>query len=379
MGALDGMSESARGEDSETINPVGRGSEARVEQGFVAGRGSAVGAFGDVIVPTDCDVLSGRGKTIASHPGNLRFRRIVSEHYDKNYCSSYRTIEKRALADSIIKHIEGLNPPGRFLVKKSNRSRSSSDLGGPWELMTYESALKKTVQALRDANREDRSGYAKGVPVTEDVKRRRKDLERLGLTNREFAKKIAVDFVANIKVTPGPTQRNEGTSVPDPTASLPHSPADIGSVDSSQWTNSSPEMGPSPASHARLPNVTPGTAVGPPRTASALFDDDRKMPSRDPFFTSDTLPPSPHDDTLHHASLEDSPHLSDNFDAAFKDTTTGPSSNDPLDFLAARAAAGLEEHGSHASARHDEYRGLFHDVDDDVEICAEHAFEDPKF
>jgi hypothetical protein len=195
----------------------------------------ATGVHAEIKI-TDNDVLSGRGISIASHVGCIRFRKLVSSHRDANYCSDYNTIEKRAVADKIIAHIQSLDPPGRFL-KKTNNSKSNK-LDGPWEELTYEQALKKTVQALRDANREDREGYAEAAPVPEDVKQHRAKIERQGLTNRQFAKKAAIDFVAKIQDTP--TQQSILNS--DPSTSLPPSPPDVASVGSSQWTNSSPEF-----------------------------------------------------------------------------------------------------------------------------------------
>jgi hypothetical protein len=116
----------------------------------------------------DHDVLSGRGVNIAQHPGNERFRSLVTTRADENYCTQYTASEKRAVAEDIIKHIKSLDPPGRFL-RKDERGGSSKGLNGPWEELPEHEAIKKTCQALRDCNRSDRQGYAADVAIPDDV------------------------------------------------------------------------------------------------------------------------------------------------------------------------------------------------------------------
>ncbi len=72
------------------------------------------------------------------------------------------------MALQIIKHIKDLDPPGRFL-KRDGRGQGSRGLNGPWDELTEREAIKKTCQALRDCNRQDRQGYAKGVAAPGDV------------------------------------------------------------------------------------------------------------------------------------------------------------------------------------------------------------------
>jgi len=115
------------------------------------------------------DVLNGRGVNIAHHPGNERFRKLITMYLDKTYCTSYSASEKRAVAVDIISHIKSLNPPGRFL-KRDGKGQVSRGLGGPWQLLSEREAIKKTTQALRDCNRPDRIGYAQGVTAPTDVK-----------------------------------------------------------------------------------------------------------------------------------------------------------------------------------------------------------------
>jgi hypothetical protein len=132
------------------------------------------------------DVLCGRGVNIAQHPGNERFRALVSTINDDSYCTSYTTNEKRALAEDVIKHIRSLDPPGRFL-KRGGRSQSSRGLSGPWEELSPKECIKKTCQALRDCNRMDRQGYAAQVPVPTDVQASANQRSASGLSLKEQA------------------------------------------------------------------------------------------------------------------------------------------------------------------------------------------------
>lgn len=142
------------------------------------------------IVPTVHDVLNGRGVSIAQHPGNERFRALVNSRYDADYCTQYTTTEKRAVAQEIVDYIRSLDPPGRFL-KRAGRSKNSRGLEGPWEELTEQETIKKTCQALRDCNRQDRSGYAATVEVPQDVRQVEKIRQQTGLSNKEYAEQIA--------------------------------------------------------------------------------------------------------------------------------------------------------------------------------------------
>ena len=131
----------------------------------------------------DHDVLSGRGVNIALHPGNQRFRTLVTTRADENYCTNYTASEKRAVAEEIIAHIHSLNPPGRFL-KRDGRGRG---LNGPWRILSQGETIKKTCQALRDCNRSDRDGYALGVTMPEDVLKEANERAQLGLSGKQQA------------------------------------------------------------------------------------------------------------------------------------------------------------------------------------------------
>lgn len=142
------------------------------------------------IVVTDNDVLSGRGVNIAAHPGNERFRTLVTTRADASYCETYSATEKKAVAEEIVRHIASLEPPGRFL-KREGRGQVSRGLNGPWEELSRREAIKKTCQALRDCNRNDRATYAHGVAAPEDVKAVAEEFATSGMDLKERAAKAA--------------------------------------------------------------------------------------------------------------------------------------------------------------------------------------------
>jgi hypothetical protein len=146
------------------------------------------------------DVLSGRGVNIAQHAGNERFRALVCARHDVNYCHSYTTAEKRAIAEEIVAHILSLDPPGRFLRRAGRPNRTIRGLDGPWEELTSDEAIKKTCQALRDSNRLDRTGYAAAVFVPEDVSSSQQIRSRSGLTNKQLAEIAAAQAKLGLDV-----------------------------------------------------------------------------------------------------------------------------------------------------------------------------------
>lgn len=142
------------------------------------------------IIPTDNDVLCGRGVNIAAHPGNERFRTLITTRSDAKYCETYTATEKRAVAEEIVRHINNLDPPGRFL-KREGRGQVTRGLNGPWEELTHREAVKKATQALRDCNRQDRETYAQGVAAPEDVQAVAQERAASGISGKEYAEKAA--------------------------------------------------------------------------------------------------------------------------------------------------------------------------------------------
>ncbi|KAL7484034.1 hypothetical protein ACHAW6_009676 [Cyclotella cf. meneghiniana] len=142
------------------------------------------------IFPTDNDVLCGRGVNIAAHPGNERFRTLITTRSDAAYCHTYSATEKRAVAEEIVRHINSLDPPGRFL-KREGRGHVTRGLNGPWEELSHKEAVKKACQALRDCNRPDRETYALGVAAPDDVQAVAEERARSGISGKEYAAKAA--------------------------------------------------------------------------------------------------------------------------------------------------------------------------------------------
>ena len=155
-----------------------------------AGSGGSV-SYGKAITVHDHDVLSGRGVNIAQHPGNQRFRTLITTFRDQEYCTSYSAGEKRAVALQIIQHIKKLDPPGRFL-KRDGRGQGNRGLNGPWDELSEREAIKKTCQALRDCNRQDRQGYAKGVAAPGDVVKVVKEVSHIPAKERAAAAAHAI-------------------------------------------------------------------------------------------------------------------------------------------------------------------------------------------
>jgi hypothetical protein len=151
------------------------------------------------VIVHDHDVLCGRGVNIAQHRGNERFRTLVTTRADENYCSAYSASEKKAVAEEIIKHIKSLDPPGRFL-RRDGRGQSSRGLSGPWEELNERDAIKKTCQALRDCNREDRQGYADGVAMPGDVLQNAEQRAQLGLSGKELAAAAAAAYASDYAI-----------------------------------------------------------------------------------------------------------------------------------------------------------------------------------
>jgi len=98
------------------------------------------------------DVLCGRGGDINVHVGNEQFRKIV-ESKRMEYLTARFKREKRLIASSVVKEIQNLVPPGRFLSKIQIPGRRRSRNKGPdlgWLEIDEEKAIEKSSQALRE-------------------------------------------------------------------------------------------------------------------------------------------------------------------------------------------------------------------------------------
>ncbi len=85
------------------------------------------------------DVLCGRGGTINSHSGNVKFRNIVLQFKDA-YKQARSRFDKTMISDTVVKSIRSMNPPGRFLAEEY----------GSWVDIGDDKARSKVSQALRE-------------------------------------------------------------------------------------------------------------------------------------------------------------------------------------------------------------------------------------
>lgn len=90
----------------------------------------------------DNDVLCGRGRVIHKHPGNRRFRRLISAN-KADYARCEKNSHKYFLALSIVLAIE--RQGGRFVKWSDERNENSCLI-----LISRKDAIAKTAQALRD-------------------------------------------------------------------------------------------------------------------------------------------------------------------------------------------------------------------------------------
>jgi len=102
------------------------------------------------IVPTQNDVVSGRGSGANRHKGNANFRELVRRNKQLYLRMSKK--DKMKVAVSIYDHIASLSPPGRFLNKNPE-----TDL---WFETSRQRALEKISQALREKTASDRNKAA---------------------------------------------------------------------------------------------------------------------------------------------------------------------------------------------------------------------------
>lgn len=115
--------------------------------------------------PTEHDVLFGRGGMTNHHPGNRRFRDIISLHRP-DYISAIK-IDKPKVARRIVQAIRAGSPPGRFL------KRNARD--GLWYDVGDRTAAEKASQALRERPQAER--YEKVVKRREEERRKKASVE----------------------------------------------------------------------------------------------------------------------------------------------------------------------------------------------------------
>ena len=120
------------------------------------------------------DVLLGRGGLTNHHPGNNWYRCLVKSNRPLYEQSPKHT--KLLVSKAIVHHVMNQNPPGRFLDKDKAT--------GKWIPASYDKAVHKTSQALRE--RDKRNGENDG-PVDPPVPAPPRDEELVDAVSRKPA------------------------------------------------------------------------------------------------------------------------------------------------------------------------------------------------
>ena len=94
-------------------------------------------------LPTDNDVLLGRGGGVNKHIGNIIYRRVVE--YNKTVYKQVPKRQRMLVSQSIVQTI--LNSGGRFLQQQANTAVSEAVA---WKEIGFRRAVQKTSQALRE-------------------------------------------------------------------------------------------------------------------------------------------------------------------------------------------------------------------------------------
>ena len=98
------------------------------------------------------DVICGRGGAVNNHPGNMRFRQLISKFKHQYMTESKQS--KPYVAVRVLEAVKSSTPPGRFLVKYPGGYLECGD----------DRAREKAKQALREgAAKMRKQGYGGGT------------------------------------------------------------------------------------------------------------------------------------------------------------------------------------------------------------------------
>jgi len=97
---------------------------------------------GPVRRPNSSDVLSGRGRHIDTHEGNIHFRNLVATYRETYLSPDTKKRDKATIANQLIQQIRKMVPAGRFLEKDK--------ADGRWYEIGDARARKKAGQAMRE-------------------------------------------------------------------------------------------------------------------------------------------------------------------------------------------------------------------------------------
>lgn len=110
-----------------------------------SGLGSPSRRMVSVEIPSSHDVLSGRGKRVNNHKGNVHFRQLCQQYKNKYYARSTSCEDKHKIVDTIVTKIHSLEPRGRFLEYNEGINI--------WTDIDDKRAKRKTMQVMREFSR----------------------------------------------------------------------------------------------------------------------------------------------------------------------------------------------------------------------------------
>lgn len=112
-------------------------------------------AGGEILKPGPHDVLCGRGNRINGYKGNRLFQQVVRQTRIEYVAVAKR--DKRAFATHLVRAINALDPPGKFL--------KTEEVNGKFKYveMDEKAAVVKSRQALREGAPEIEKSIKEGV------------------------------------------------------------------------------------------------------------------------------------------------------------------------------------------------------------------------
>ena len=132
--------------------------------------------------PSENDVLFGKGHCIHNHTGNKQYRQIVDDK-KQLYAMATKNSEKKAIAYQVLRAIQELNPPGKFLKKGND---------GVYYEQEENTVVTKIKQALREnlSIRKDRIKTEAAVAAAErNFLRRENCIQQQDWTSSESTEK----------------------------------------------------------------------------------------------------------------------------------------------------------------------------------------------
>mmetsp|Transcript_16334 Transcript_16334/g.30305 ORF Transcript_16334/g.30305 Transcript_16334/m.30305 type:complete len:216 (+) Transcript_16334:83-730(+) len=96
--------------------------------------------FNTTAVPSDADILCGRGRKHANHAGNKMFMEIIRSHV-QSYSAASRRVEKSAVVINVVQEV--LASGARFFKRQGEEKTK-------WIVMNKEQIYQKVSHAIRD-------------------------------------------------------------------------------------------------------------------------------------------------------------------------------------------------------------------------------------